>query len=163
MINSRPRPTTCAYCGGPLPPPAVTGRPRTFCSAQCRRANEEIVTAQKVQERQRREQERREAEWQEREKAREAKAEREYQRALKAGGRVAGEAKWERAYDQALDAGFGLCQWEEEIEEEGYQHVCFNRTRGDTYCHKHNRHLERESAKPAPGVARKLSEKETER
>lgn len=26
----------CAHCGGHLPPPAATGRPRRFCSATCR-------------------------------------------------------------------------------------------------------------------------------
>jgi hypothetical protein len=144
MSNSRPRPTTCAYCGGPLPPPALTGRPRTFCSAQCRRANEEVVVSQRLQEMQRRERERLQAEWQAREKARQAKAEREYQRALRAGGRVAAEAKWERLYDETLDAGrYGLCQWEEEIGGE-YTHVCLNQTT-DVFCHKHNRQLERES------------------
>lgn len=27
---------SCAFCGGQLPPPAPTGRPRRFCSAACR-------------------------------------------------------------------------------------------------------------------------------
>jgi len=65
----------------------------------------------------RREAERREAEWKAREKAREDKAEREYQRAIKAGGRVAAEAMWQRLFDETLDATGGryeLCQWEDE-------------------------------------------------
>jgi hypothetical protein len=28
---------TCPACGGPLPPPAPTGRPRLWCSRECRR------------------------------------------------------------------------------------------------------------------------------
>jgi hypothetical protein len=32
------RPTSCARCGGPLPPAALTGRPRTTCSETCRKA-----------------------------------------------------------------------------------------------------------------------------
>jgi hypothetical protein len=40
------RSTECAYCGGPLPPPALTGRPRSFCSAECRRANERYAVSQ---------------------------------------------------------------------------------------------------------------------
>jgi hypothetical protein len=51
-------------------------------------------------------------------------AEREYQRAIKAGGRIAAEARWWRRCDETLDAGrYGLSQWEEEIEGE-YTHVC---------------------------------------
>jgi hypothetical protein len=30
------RPTRCARCGCPLPPPARTGRPRDYCSGRCR-------------------------------------------------------------------------------------------------------------------------------
>jgi hypothetical protein len=30
-------PATCPACGGPLPPPAPTGRPRLWCSRRCRR------------------------------------------------------------------------------------------------------------------------------
>ena len=29
-------PGRCAQCGGPLPPPAPTGRPRRYCSGACR-------------------------------------------------------------------------------------------------------------------------------
>ena len=29
---------TCAFCGDELPPPAETGRPRTFCGETCKRA-----------------------------------------------------------------------------------------------------------------------------
>ena len=63
--RSQPAPkrrTTCAYCKGPLPPPAVTGRPRTFCSAQCRAANEWVVVSRRREEMDRREREKREAE-----------------------------------------------------------------------------------------------------
>jgi hypothetical protein len=152
MSNSRPRPTICAYCGGPLPPPALTGRPRTFCSAQCRRANESVVVSGRREEMQRRERERLQAEWEAREKARQDKAERDYQRALKAGGRVTAEARWERLYDEALDAGrYGLCQWEDEIDGH-YVHTCFSRT-ADVYCWRHNRESERETKR-----ARKLQE-----
>lgn len=56
------RRTRCAYCKGPLSPPAVTGRPRTFCSAQCRAANEWVVVSRRREEMDRREREKREAE-----------------------------------------------------------------------------------------------------
>jgi hypothetical protein len=70
--------------------------------------------------------------------------EQEYQRAIKAGGRVAAEAKWWRLYDQVSEEGrYGLCQWEDEIDGE-YTHTCFNRTRNDVYCAAHNRQVERE-------------------
>jgi hypothetical protein len=145
MTQSRPRPTTCAYCGGPLPAPAVTGRPRTFCSAQCRRANEFLVISRNREEMQRREKGRIEAERKAREKRAARKAEREYQRALQAGGRVALEAAWWQKSDELADAGgrYELCQWEEEIEGE-YTHVCMRRTT-DVYCRMHDRQLERES------------------
>ena len=142
------RPTECAYCGGPLPPPAVTGRPRSFCSAQCRQANERYVASQHREERERREREQSEAEATRRREKAEAerlrREEQEYQRAIKAGGRVAAEAKWWRASDETAIAGrYDLCQWEDEIDGE-YTHVCFNRTRSDVYCSTHNRQLERE-------------------
>jgi hypothetical protein len=44
------RPTSCVHCGGPLPPQALTGRPRGFCSAQCRQANEQIVVSRRREE-----------------------------------------------------------------------------------------------------------------
>jgi hypothetical protein len=70
--------------------------------------------------------------------------EREYQRAIKAGGRAAAEARWWRASDETLEEGrYDLCQWEDEIDGE-YTHTCFNRTRLDVYCAKHNRRVERE-------------------
>ena len=37
------RPTKCRYCGGPLPPPASTGRWRQFCCDNCRRAHADIM------------------------------------------------------------------------------------------------------------------------
>ena len=70
--------------------------------------------------------------------------EREYQQAIKAGGRLAAEARWWWASDETLEAGrYGLCQWEDEIDGE-FTHTCFNRTRSDVYCSTHNRQLERE-------------------
>jgi hypothetical protein len=98
----------------------------------------------------------REAEREAREKARLDKAEREYQRALKAGGRVAAEARWWRLSDETLDVGrFGLCQWEEEIEGK-YTHVCFNRTT-DVYCWRHNAQAEREAKREAKRRERELA------
>jgi 5-methylcytosine-specific restriction endonuclease McrA len=95
------------------------------------------------EEKERRDRAQREAEWRAREKAREAKAEREYQRALKAGGRVAAEAKWWRASEETAMAGrYELCQWEDEIEGE-YTHTCFNRST-DVFCSAHNRRIDRE-------------------
>jgi 5-methylcytosine-specific restriction protein A len=135
------RPTECAYCGGPLPPPALTGRPRSFCSVQCRQANEWIVVSQRREEMERREAKQREAEWRAREKARGDKAEREYQRAIKAGGDVAAEAKWQRLYDQvSVEGRYGLCQWDLP---NGHPGACTNRT-VDVFCAKHNRQLDRE-------------------
>jgi hypothetical protein len=116
------------------------------------------VVSRRREEIERREAERREAEWKAREKAWEDKAEREYQRAIKAGGRVAAEAKWSKAFDETLDATGGryeLCQWEDEIEDE-YTHTCFNRF-SDVYCAKHNRQLDRESQR-----SRKSKEREAE-
>jgi 5-methylcytosine-specific restriction endonuclease McrA len=89
---------------------------------------------------------------------REREEERAYQRAIKAGGRLAAEAKWSRAFDETLDATGGryeLCQWEDEIEDE-YTHTCFNRSR-DVYCHRHNRQLGREIERK-----RKARERESE-
>ncbi len=37
-----PRPdASCAFCAGPMPPPAGTGRPAVFCSGACRKAAHE--------------------------------------------------------------------------------------------------------------------------
>jgi len=33
--------TSCAFCGGPMPPPSATGRPAVFCSGTCRKAAHE--------------------------------------------------------------------------------------------------------------------------
>jgi hypothetical protein len=140
------RPTSCAYCGAPLPPPAVTGRPRSFCSAQCRQANERVMVSRRFEEKQRRDREQREAEWEEREAERLRRAERDYQRAIAAGGDLAAEAKWQRLYDETLDATgsrWGLCQWELANDQPG---ACTRRT-GDVYCAKHSRQVEREAEK----------------
>ena len=111
------RPTTCAYCRGPLPPPAVTGRPRTFCSAQCRAANEWVVISRRREEMERREREKSEAERRAREEQAARRREREYRQAIAAGGTLAADARWERLYDGTLDkygGRYGLCQWEDE-------------------------------------------------
>jgi hypothetical protein len=143
------RPTSCAYCRGPLPPPAVTGRPRTFCSAQCRAANEWIVVSRKREEIERRKREQREAAWKAKEAANARRLEREYQRAIAAGGAVAANARWERLYDETYDkygGRYGLCQWEDEDDDGNYEgRRCTRRTTGGVYCWWHNRQLERES------------------
>ncbi len=43
MATTRtPRPVAaCAFCAGPMPPPAGTGRPAVFCSGACRKAAHE--------------------------------------------------------------------------------------------------------------------------
>jgi hypothetical protein len=88
--------------------------------------------------------ERRERERAEADRRREREEERAYRRAIKAGGRVAAEATWWRVSNETAIAGrYDLCQWSDEIDGE-YTHVCFNRTRGDVYCSKHNRQLGRE-------------------
>ncbi len=138
------RPTSCVYCGGPLPPPAVTGRPRSFCSAQCREANERYAYSQAREQRERKEQSERDALREKREADLARIAEQEYQRALAAGGDVAAEARWQRASVQTLDetgGRFELCQWA--LEPSGLPGACFNRT-ADVYCAKHTRQLERE-------------------
>ena len=142
------RPITCAYCRGPLPPPAVTGRPRTFCSAQCRAANEWVVVSRKREEIERREQEQREAAWKAKEAANARRLEREYQRAIAAGGAVAANARWERLYDETYDkygGRYGLCQWEDEDDSGEFAgRRCTRRTTGRVLL-AHNRQLERES------------------
>jgi hypothetical protein len=148
--ESLPRPTSCAYCGGPLPPPALTGRPRTFCSAQCRAANEWIVVSRKREEMEQRELEKREAEREKRETERLRREERDYQRAIAAGGAVAANARWERLYDETLDkygGRYGLCQWEDEDGSGHFTRRCTRRTTADVYCWRHNRQLDRESEK----------------
>jgi hypothetical protein len=140
------RPTSCVYCGGPLPPPALTGRPRSFCSAQCRQANERVVVSRNLHEKERRERERLEAEATARREKLEAEVaardEREYRRAIEAGGDAAAEAKWQRLFDKTSEKGrWSLCQWPLANGEPG---ACTNRT-ADVYCAKHNRQLDRES------------------
>jgi hypothetical protein len=144
------RRTKCAYCGGPLPPPAVTGRPRTFCSAQRRAANEWVVVSERREQMERRDQERREAEWRAREEEAARRREREYQRALATGGAVAANARWERLYDETYDKYGGryeLCQWEDEDDDGNYEGRRCTRRTTDVYCWRHNRQLERETAK----------------
>src|SRR5215204_2709249 len=63
--------------------------------------------------------EQRERERAEADRRREREEERAYQRAIKAGGRVAAEAKWWRASEETAIAGrYDLCQWEDEIDGE---------------------------------------------
>ena len=142
------RPTTCAYCRGPLPPPAVSGRPRTFCSAQCRAANEWAVVSRRREEMEQREREQREAEWKAKEAANARRLEREYQRAIAAGGVAAADARWERLYEETYDkygGRYGLCQWEDEDSEGRYLgRECTRRTT-DVYCWRHNAQLERQA------------------
>ena len=145
------RRTRCAYCKGPLSPPAVTGRPRTFCSAQCRAANEWVTVSRRREEMERRDREQREAERRRREADAARRREREYRRALEAGGAVAADARWERLYEETYDkygGRYGLCQWEDE--DDGGQLAgrrCTRRTTADVYCWRHNRQLERETAR----------------
>jgi hypothetical protein len=144
------RRTTCAYCGGPLPPPAVTGRPRTFCSAQCRAANEWVVVSRKREEMERRDQAKLLAEREKRDQEAARRREREYQRALAAGGDVAANARWERLYDETYDrygGRYGLCQWEDEDEDGNFGGRCCTRRTTDVYCWRHTRQLEREAAR----------------
>ena len=140
------RRTDCAYCKGPLPPPAVTGRPRTFCSAQCRAANEWVVVSRRREEMEEREREQRDAERLAREAETPRRREREYQRALAAGGAVAADARWERLSDETYDkygSRYGLCQWEDEDDDGIFSRRCCNRRTADVYCWVHNRQLER--------------------
>jgi hypothetical protein len=134
----------------PLPPPAVTGRPRSFCSAQCRQANEWSVGSRRREEKERRERKQREAEAARRREKAEAEAararDREYRRAIEAGGDTAAEAKWQRLYSETLDSTgsrYGLCQWPLDNGQPG---ACTRRT-ADVYCARHSRQLEREAEK----------------
>ena len=138
---------SCAYCGGPMPPPAPTGRPAVYCSISCRDRAYFARRQTKETERLQHDRAQREAEWEAREKKRQAEAEREYQRAIAAGGAVAANARWERLYDETLDkyGRYGLCQWEDEDANGDYLgRRCTRRTTG-VYCWKHNRQLDRES------------------
>jgi hypothetical protein len=135
----------CAKCHGPMPPPARTGRPRTYCSDGCRDGAAAIRQA----ERERQDRERYRAEQETLRKARDEEAararEREYQRALQAGGDVAAEARWERLYDETLEATgsrYGLCQW---ALDNGQNGACTRRTAG-VYCWRHRRQLDRKAA-----------------
>jgi hypothetical protein len=71
------------------------------------------------------------------------RSEREYRRAIAAGGDAAAEARWDKLFSQTLDetgGRFQLCQWPLKNDHPG---ACTNRT-GDVFCAKHNRELERE-------------------
>jgi hypothetical protein len=101
------------------------------------------VVSGRFEEKQRRDREQREAEREKREAERLRRAERDYQRAVAAGGDTAAEAKWQRLYDETLDSTgrYGLCQWDLA---NGHPGACTNRT-GNVFCAKHNRQLDRES------------------
>ena len=74
--------------------------------------------------------------------------EREYQAAIKRGGYDAVMARWDRAYSETIEkTGYGLCQWEDEVDGEFMGRECYRRTRDDIYCWRHNKQLERESAR----------------
>jgi hypothetical protein len=109
------------------------------------------VVSRKREEIERREREQREAAWKANEAANARRLEREYQRAIAAGGAVAANARWERLYDETYDkygGRYGLCQWEDEDNDGNYEgRRCTRRTTGAVYCWKHYRQLERESAK----------------
>jgi hypothetical protein len=80
-----------------------------------------------------------------RQEERDRRLEREFQRAIRAGGDVAAEARWQRLEIQTLDATqsrYGLCQW---ALEDGNPGACTRRAQSwDVYCGVHNRQLERE-------------------
>jgi hypothetical protein len=142
------RPTSCEYCGGPMPPPALTGRPRSFCSAQCRSAAERCRVSQQYHERQRREQEEQERAAARRRAAAEKERLKERERILKAGGPDAQWLIWNEAYTESLnkDEG-GLCQWQDEVDGNYLPRQCFQRAdEWDVYCAHHNRVLEERSA-----------------
>jgi hypothetical protein len=129
-----------------MPPAAVTGRPRSFCSAQCRQANERLVVSQHREEKERREREEAAGVREKAEADRARREEWEYQRAIAAGGDTAAEARWQRLYAETLDATasrLGLCQWDLASGRPG---ACTNRT-ANVYCAKHNRQVDREAAR----------------
>jgi hypothetical protein len=135
----------CPNCHRPMPLQARTGRPRIYCSLGCRDA----AAAMRQEDRARRDRERYQAEQEALRKARDEEAarrrEREYRRAIQAGGDVAAEAKWERLYSETLDSTgsrYGLCQW---ALDNGQTGACTRRTSG-VYCWIHNRQLDREAA-----------------
>jgi hypothetical protein len=138
----------CPKCQGPMPPRPRTGRPPIYCSVGCRDA----AAASREAERNRLARERYDVEQQAVRKARDEEAarrhEREYQRAIAAGGAVAANARWERVYDETYDkygGWYGLCQWEDEDDSGEFTgRLCTRRTR-DVYCWRHNRQLERET------------------
>ena len=74
--------------------------------------------------------------------------EREYQRAISAGGAVAANARWERLSDETLakyGGRYDLCQWEDEDANGNFLGRRCTRRTADVYCWRHNRQLERES------------------
>jgi hypothetical protein len=143
------RPTSCVYCGGPLPPPALTGRPRSFCSAQCREANEQVVVSRHREEKERREREQREAEATARRKKADAARERAYKaerrRILAAGGEDAFDLLQREAFKNER------CGWYDDDQET--LEVCLRPTDRETFvwCKKHNRQLEREAEQRRKG------------
>jgi hypothetical protein len=146
-------PTSCEYCGGPMPPPALTGRPRSFCSAACRSAAEKYRISQEYHEKQRREQEEQERAAAQRRAAAEKERLKERERILKAGGYDAGMLLWDEAYTESLDKGGpGLCQWQDEVDGKYLPRQCFQEAEG-VYCADHNRVLEAEQAKRKAGQA----------
>ncbi len=152
-----------------MPPPALTGRPRSFCSAACRSAAERYRISQEYHEKQRREREEQEREAARHRAAAEKKRLKERERILKAGGYDAGMLLWDEAYTESLDKGGpGLCQWQDEDTQgtQGPRHPylprqCFQEAE-DVYCAHHNRVLAEEQAKWKAEQAQPEPEPESE-
>jgi hypothetical protein len=145
-----------------MPPPALTGRPRSFCSAACRSAAERYRVSQEYYEKQRREQEEQDRAAARRRAAVERERLKERERILDAGGYEAGMLLWEEAYTESLDKGGpGLCQWQDEEDGNYLPRQCFQPQEEDwdVYCVDHNRIVEegaaayraRKEADSAPG------------
>jgi hypothetical protein len=146
------RPTKCQYCRGPMPPPALTGRPRSFCTAACRSAAERYRVSQQYLERQRREQEEQNRAAARRLAAAEKKRLKERDRILAAGGYDASMLLWEEACHESLDkGGRRLCQWQDEDKDkQGERYYlprqCFQ-PQEQVYCGHHNKVLRERIAK----------------
>jgi hypothetical protein len=131
-------------------PQPWTGRPHVYCSIRCQAEAASIRQA----DRDRIDRERRQAEaealWKAKEAANAARLERDYQTAIAAGGAVAADARWERLYDETYDkygGRYGLCQWEDEDSNGQLTGRTCTRRTTDVYCWRHNRQLERETAR----------------
>ena len=120
------------------PKPPLGSEPQTFGCAKPKRSRLRRAASAAAQEKAVLEQ----AAGLEQEAAR--RRERDYRRALAAGGDVAAEARWQRLYDETLDATgsrYGLCQWDLDNGEPG---ACTRRM-ANVYCAKHSRQVERQA------------------